>query len=186
MRKNVFKMMKRIFIVLPIFAPVSLIYSQNGPVGIGTSSPNLSAILDLDVSSLPNNGKRGVLLPRVALVNNTDITTIPNPPTALIVYNTTDAGTGSKAVKANKLYRFANGRWDLLITPDDLVDEENGATVKKLQFIGIADQNVLLTNGPFVFRLRNASGNSSALAYDIKLTNAPGTTITVFRSTRLV
>lgn len=65
---------------------------QMGQVGIGTTSPNNSAILDLDVSTLDNDNKKGFLGPRVALESPTDQTTIPSPATGLLVYNIGTAG----------------------------------------------------------------------------------------------
>ncbi|APD06564.1 hypothetical protein UJ101_01035 [Flavobacteriaceae bacterium UJ101] len=72
-------------------------------VGVGTSSPNSSAILDVDVTSLPANGKKGFLGPRVALSSNTDQTTIPSPATGLLVYN---LGTGGLSTEG---YLYWNG-----------------------------------------------------------------------------
>ncbi|WP_326982282.1 hypothetical protein VUJ46_19110 [Chryseobacterium sp. MYb264] len=95
------------------FLAASLAYAQNtnGPgVGIGTSSPNASALLDLDVSNLPANGKKGVLLPRVALQNRTDVTTIPNPAVGLLVYNTTNS-TSDSLIMANTFYYWTGTSW---------------------------------------------------------------------------
>src|ERR1039458_1699753 len=59
-----------------------------GQVGIGTASPNASAILDMSTAS---PGNKGVLFPNVALTSSTDVSTIPNPKQGLVAYNT---GTG--------------------------------------------------------------------------------------------
>lgn len=64
----------------------SYLLSQNGGVGIGTTSPDASAILDI------NSTNKGVLAPRIALTSTTDTTTIPSPATGLLVYNTGTAG----------------------------------------------------------------------------------------------
>jgi hypothetical protein len=61
----------------------SLLWAQS--VGIGTSSPDASARLDVSATD------RGVLIPRVSLASVTDATTIPNPATSLLVYNTNAA-----------------------------------------------------------------------------------------------
>lgn len=68
------------------------VIKDNGSVGIGTSSPDNSAILNLDVSSLPANGKKGFLGPKVGLTSNTDVTTIPSPAVGLMVYNEGTSG----------------------------------------------------------------------------------------------
>lgn len=56
-------------------------------IGIGTSSPDPSSILHLDVASLPDNGKKGFLGPKVALKSSIDQITIPAPALGLLVYN---------------------------------------------------------------------------------------------------
>lgn len=55
-------------------------------VGIGTSTPHTSAVLELQATN------KGVLFPRVALTGKSDTTTIPSPATSLVVYNTATAG----------------------------------------------------------------------------------------------
>jgi hypothetical protein len=55
------------------------LYAQTG---IGTTTPEASAKLDVTSSN------KGFLPPRVTLTSGTDNTTIPNPATGLLVYNT--------------------------------------------------------------------------------------------------
>jgi hypothetical protein len=55
------------------------VYAQTG---IGTTTPEASAKLDVSSSN------KGFLPPRITLTSLTDITTIPNPATGLLVYNT--------------------------------------------------------------------------------------------------
>ncbi len=78
-------MKKRIlfFIFYSLWLSTSLIYAQ--VIGIGTETPNASTVLDISSSN------QGVLFPRIALISDTDQTTIPNPEEGLLVYNT---GTG--------------------------------------------------------------------------------------------
>lgn len=61
-------------------------WSQN--VGIGTKTPNASAVLDI------SSANKGVLFPNVALVSISDATTVLNPATGLVLYN---MGTGGLA-----------------------------------------------------------------------------------------
>ena len=61
----------------------SLLWAQS--VGIGTSSPDASARLEVSSTN------QGVLIPRVSLTSVTDAATIPNPATSLLVYNTNAA-----------------------------------------------------------------------------------------------
>ncbi|MBB4805334.1 hypothetical protein HNP38_000606 [Chryseobacterium defluvii] len=75
-------------------------YSQ---VGIGTSSPDPSAILEV------NSTTKGLLLPRVALNSLTDATTIPSPATGLLVWN-----NGAGSLSAQGFYFWNNSQWNLL------------------------------------------------------------------------
>jgi len=78
------------------------VYNTSGKVGIGTSSPSASAILDLTSSS------QGLLPPRVALTSKTGTSSpVASPQTGLIVYNTASAGTGGDAVTPG--YYYFNG-----------------------------------------------------------------------------
>jgi hypothetical protein len=78
------------------------VYNNSGKVGIGTSSPSASAILDLTSSS------QGLLPPRVALTSKSGTSTpVASPQTGLIVYNTASAGTGGDAVTPG--YYYYNG-----------------------------------------------------------------------------
>jgi len=53
-------------------------------VGIGTTSPNESSVLDIQSAS------KGVLIPRLALEITTTATPVNNPENGLMVYNTKD------------------------------------------------------------------------------------------------
>ena len=70
--------MKKILLSITLLLSIT-IYSQ---VGVGTSSPNLSSIMDINASN------KGLLIPRVALTSATDQTTILSPAVGLLVYNT--------------------------------------------------------------------------------------------------
>src|SRR5690606_7328763 len=82
----------------------------------GTSSPNPSAAMDVNVSSLPANNKKGLLLPQVALTSRTDVVTIANPATGLLVYNTADSNTGTKDVEKDTYYFWNGVEWTNLST----------------------------------------------------------------------
>lgn len=71
------------------------VFAQNSNVGINTTGalPDNSALLDVASTN------KGMLMPRVSLISNTDVATIASPATSLLVYNTNAAmsngnGTG--------------------------------------------------------------------------------------------
>jgi hypothetical protein len=60
--------------------------TSNAQVGIGTTTPNASAKLDVTSTN------KGFLPPRVTLTGTADVTTIASPATGLLIYNTATAG----------------------------------------------------------------------------------------------
>lgn len=79
------------------------VVTSNGSIGIGTVSPNASAILDVNADGLSSGNKKGFLGPKAALSSETDQVTIPSPATGLLVYN---SGTGGLVYNG---YVFWNG-----------------------------------------------------------------------------
>ncbi|WP_300566759.1 hypothetical protein [Flavobacterium sp.] len=67
-----------LFVTLSLFS-FSTGFSQ---VGIGTTAPNSSSILEL------KSANSGLLIPRISLTSSSDIATIPNPAISLLIYNT--------------------------------------------------------------------------------------------------
>lgn len=92
-------------------------------VGVFTKDPDASAALDVDVSALPANGKKGILLPRVKLRDKKDQTTIPNPAVGLVVYNLQDNGLGEDLVEHDMFYFWDGTKW-LDMTNIDIVIRE--------------------------------------------------------------
>ena len=87
-------------------------YNTTGNVGIGTSTPNASAILDISSSS------KGVLPPKVELIGrNGTSSPIASPTTGLFVYNTAEAGAASNAVSPG--FYFYNGTNWTRMDPED-------------------------------------------------------------------
>ncbi|MFM6915694.1 MAG: hypothetical protein ACKOUQ_12540 [Aquirufa sp.] len=76
--------------------------NSNGKLGIGTSAPLASAILDLTSST------KGLLPPRVALTSKSGTSSpVASPATGLVVYNSATAGSNSDAVSPG--YYYFNG-----------------------------------------------------------------------------
>lgn len=104
--------MKKVLSLTLLILP-ALIFSQ---VGIGTNSPNPSAMLDITATN------KGFLPPRIALSSLNDITTIVSPVESLIIFNTATAGTSPNNVIPG-LYYFEKNKWNRVISqqPDATV-----------------------------------------------------------------
>ncbi|MCF2516382.1 C1q-like domain-containing protein [Dyadobacter sp. CY351] len=116
------------------------IFAQN--VGINTQQPDPSSALDIVGTD------KGLLIPRVSLQSLTDNATIPNPATALLVYNT-NAGLG----KAGFYYNSGtpgSPAWSL-------VGGGEGGNLT-LPFSQIA------TNGGPLFLINNTDANATSVA----------------------
>lgn len=83
-----------------------------GQVGIGISSPNSSAALDVDVSSI--TPKKGFLLPRVNLQNNADVTTIASPVSGMTVFNNLAGGSGSTLISGKRVSVWDGTSWQVV------------------------------------------------------------------------
>ena len=73
--------MKKVYLALSLFLalmPLAHIHAQNNNVGIGTTTPDATAILDVTSSN------KGVLVPRLTTAQRTAITT---PAQGLLVYD---------------------------------------------------------------------------------------------------
>lgn len=77
--------MKKIIQIILLTVVVNSTFAQTGNVGIGTATPDASAVLDI------NSSNKGVLFPNVALTSASAATPLSSPATGLIVWNT---GTG--------------------------------------------------------------------------------------------
>lgn len=106
-------------------------------IGINTTTPHPSSIMEM----ASNN--KGLLIPRVPLSGNSDMTTIPNSSNSLMVYNTT---TGNGMVPGYYYYWSATAaRWTKVL--DDLTPiimtgwslTGNSGMVNGTNFIGTTD-----------------------------------------------
>jgi hypothetical protein len=70
--------MNKFILILGVFFAITV----SAQTGIGTTTPDASAKLDVSANN------KGFLPPRVTLTSGTDNSTIPNPATGLLVYNT--------------------------------------------------------------------------------------------------
>lgn len=87
-----------------IFTGLLLPLLSIGQIGVGTSSPDASAKLEISATD------KGFLPPRVSLTGSADVVTIPNPATGLLVYNQSTAGTKPNDVIPGYYY-FNGTKW---------------------------------------------------------------------------
>jgi len=81
-------------------------------VGIGTTSPDASAKLQIDATN------QGLLPPRVSLTATSATSPVTAPAVGLLVYNIATAGTGSTAVSPGYYY-YSGSAWIRLTVPTD-------------------------------------------------------------------
>ncbi|KMQ61519.1 hypothetical protein ACM46_16030 [Chryseobacterium angstadtii] len=114
-----------------IISALILGISASAQVGINTTTPDPSAVLDIKHSN------KGLLIPRVSLKDNLDITTIPSPANGLIVYNLTTSTGTSNRVMANNFYTFSSSTnsWNLLVTDTVLNTAIEGLGVPQLEVV---------------------------------------------------
>jgi hypothetical protein len=104
--------MKRFFIFFTLFQSVS-----NAQVGIGTTTPEVSARLQIEASSSTN--AKGFLPPRVILSATNSISPFTSTPaTGILIYNTASAGTSPNNVTPG-FYYWNTSAWARLTTPSD-------------------------------------------------------------------
>jgi hypothetical protein len=135
--------MKISVIVLSVLlsAAVKTMAQQN--VGIGTNNPHGSSILDIRSTS------RGLLIPRINLLSETDQVTIPTPLISLLVYNINNNLPNGEG------YYYWNGViWNKLATRSNLANfawgvNGNSGTNPNTDFIGNTDFK------PLVFKTNN-------------------------------
>lgn len=97
-------MMKNIFTLLAVWCALIPAMAQTGSVGIGTSTPNANASVELGAAN------KGLLLNRVALSAADNATPLTAHVAGMLVYNTATAGTVPNQVSPGIYYN--NGtRW---------------------------------------------------------------------------
>lgn len=115
-------------------------FTQN--VGVGTNTPNASAVLDVSATN------RGLLPPRVALTGATDVATIASPATGLLVYNTATAGTAPNNVRPGYYY-YTGTAWYRVTNPGNASGDMqywNGSQWVNIP-AGTTGQTLTLCNG---------------------------------------
>jgi hypothetical protein len=132
--------MNKHIILLLLLAPGQAAFTQSIGINTDASPPHASAMLDV------MSANKGIMIPRVSLISETDITTIVNPATSLLVFNTNNAlpdGIG---------FHYWNGnRWTRLLTNSNAVNligstawGLNGNTGADTNFIGTTSNRALV------------------------------------------
>lgn len=135
--------------------PLAPHYAQ---VGIGTTTPHGSALLDVDDTT----GSKGLLIPRVALTaTNVSAPITPAPATSLLVYNTATNGSGPTAVSPGYYY-WDGTRWYAMdgTNGKDWSVKGNYGTNASTDFLGTIDGVDMAIRTTNTERMRiAASGN---------------------------
>jgi hypothetical protein len=156
----------KIYITSLLLLVIGSSYAQ---VGIGTTSPNSSSMLDITSTN------SGLLIPRVALTGVSDTSTITSPVTSLLVYNSGFAPNG---------YYYWNGTiWVQLAvgTNADWSITGNTGTSSATNFLGTTDDVDIVfkrfnTRAGFIGNPSVASGNKNT-SFGANSLNALGTGI---------
>jgi hypothetical protein len=130
-------MIKSTLIILMALLCHEILYAQQN-VGIGTNAPNASSLLELKSSN------KGLLVPRVNLISETDVTTIINPEISLLIYN-----TNNTLPEGEGFYFWVGAKWSKLATKANVTNlawsiAGNASTNTATDFIGTIDDKALV------------------------------------------
>jgi|GEM_PF-913394 len=127
--------------ILFLFVSVLANHAFGQNVGIGTTTPNASSVLEI------NAANKGLLIPQVALTGANDVATIPAPANSLLIYNKVAAGSAGNAIIPG--YYYWNGsKWVGLVVNDGSLKAAwqlggNGGTSPAVNYMGTIDNQPL-------------------------------------------
>jgi hypothetical protein len=157
--KNSYFSQIRAFGFLAFFSLFTL-FTFNGfaQVGIGTTTPNANALLDVDATTTPG----GLLLPRVALTGTTDVTPLAAHVAGMTVYNTATAGVAPNNVTPGYYYNDGS-QWVRIaattVPSNDWTILGNTGTVAGTNFLGTRDDVNLRFRTSNIDAFEISSGN---------------------------
>lgn len=141
-------------------------FAQNAAINTDGSLPHASAILDIKSTD------KGLLIPRISLASDSDITTINSPRVSLLIYN-----TNASLPDGEGYYYFNGNAWAKFATRNNLANLAwniggNKGTNPQQDFIGTAD------NKPLVFKTDSIlSGKIDPLANNVFFGQGAGTAV---------
>ncbi|MCL9804714.1 hypothetical protein NAT51_04220 [Flavobacterium amniphilum] len=146
-----------------------LTFPVSAQIGVGTTTPNAAAVLDV------NSSNRGFLMPRIALTSATDATTITSPAKGLIVYN---KGTGGFTPEG--LYQWNGTGWRPVVyeAANYFSGDVNGNTGAN-KVVGIRTKPIVFSS-PSATQLLRFNGTSWVNSNDVSSQNwlMTGNTVT--------
>ena len=153
--------MKNLVLIL-VIVPIAL-FSQNNNVGIGTATPKASAALDIE------SADKGLLIPRVNLVNITNSTSpISSPETGLLVWNTNGSIGGT--TNGIGFYYFDGTTWQSLVSSSagyltEIHDNNNDTYVRVEETPDVNRIQLKVGNSTSLIELKEVSTNRLNLAF---------------------
>lgn len=149
--------MKKIILLFSLKA--AIVYSQ---VGIGTTNPDPSSVLDIQALN------KGLLIPRINLSANP----IPNPQKSLLVWNT------DTSVYSEGFYYFTGSTWKRLENNNIWNINGNTGTSEVTDFLGNTDNKSLAFRTNNITRMRIGSEVPGSSFTNISMSLSPSSSYT--------
>ncbi|MEQ1732679.1 MAG: phage tail protein [Bacteroidia bacterium] len=143
---------------LLLISTIATLQAQAQNLGVNTLTPHASSIMDITHTS------RGLLIPRLPLVDVNDVTTIASPALSLLIFNTATAGIAPNDVKPG-FYYFNGTKWVGIGTGSawDLLG--NAGTNSATNFLGTTDVQDLVFKTNSIENMRVRTNGRVSIGY---------------------